>query len=101
MRQFNDFFQQCEHSGAKYWFERSIYSTERDSSAFDMQRNRTYDCLLFLGMYSTYHFGVIEYNNDWSTLKIRWRARETLIEMLEACMSDISSILLTNKPFSI
>ena len=75
MRHFSDFFQQCEHSGAKYWFERSIYSTERDSSAFDMQRNRTYDCLLFLGMYSTYHFGVIEYNNDWSTLKIRWRER--------------------------
>ena len=77
------------YSGAKYWFERSIYSTERDlCSAFDMQRNRTYDCLL--GMYSTYHFGVIEYNNDWSTLK--HKDEDSLIEMLEvlACQTWVA-----------
>ena len=41
-------------------------------------------------MYSTYHFGVIEYNNDWSTLK--HKDEDSLIEMLEvlACQTWVA-----------
>ena len=41
-------------------------------------------------MYSTYHFTVIEYNNDWSTLKPE--DEDSLIEMLEvlACQTWVA-----------